>query len=213
MSRSAQRAALVGGAVIWSVMYSLYVTRVGPPLVRPDYVQLWLAARALAAGHDPYGVVGPDRPYQFHYPLYYPMPAVTRRNDFTRAPALLSMSMLIALQWGQFAPLLAAAMVYPWLGGLMAVKPTAGLAVLCAQRPWRHVVLAGSVAVVLVVISFVVDPAWVTSWRAAVRVSVEVPPVMRPFGGAPPARGVAMAAAGGTMAAGVCGGSDHFTHV
>jgi len=73
-------------------------------------------------------------------------------------------------------------MVYPWLAGLVAVKPTTGLAVLCAQRRWRHVVLAGSVAVALVVISFVVDPGWVTAWRATVRVSVEVPPVMRPFG-------------------------------
>jgi hypothetical protein len=205
----AKRSAIVAAAALFSALYSVYYIRVGVGLTRPDFDQFWGAGRALVAGLDPYTAVGPGRWFEFHFPLYYPLPAVlvlglplawlpivaaravfcaccagvfalalTRHNDLSRAPALLSMSMLNAIQFGQFAPLFAAAIAYPWLGGLVAAKPTSGLAAVAAQHTRRGVLIATAVALGLTVISLVVMPAWPARWLSIAITNPARPPLL-----------------------------------
>jgi hypothetical protein len=68
--------------------------------------------------------------------------------------------------------LLAAAWV-PALGFLVAAKPNVGLASLAALD--RHgVLLAGAGCVAAFVLSFVVQPGWVMSWREAIRTAPHI---------------------------------------
>ena len=181
--------------------------------VRPDFDQFYGAARALLAGRDVYASVGPGRWFPFDFPFFYPLPAamvalpfaampvvvaravfsalcggilalaLTRDGTFTRAPALLSFSMLTAIQYGQLAPLLAAGIAYPWLAGIVAVKPSTGLAVLAAQRRRRDVAVALGIAAVLTLASFVVRPAWLPRWLETVRTSQTLTPMVLRWGG------------------------------
>ena len=47
-----------------------------PTTYHSDAGQLWYAARELVAGHDPYASIGPGRPFNWPFPLLYPLPAV-----------------------------------------------------------------------------------------------------------------------------------------
>jgi hypothetical protein len=67
------------------------------PLWPTDFDQLWHAARALTAGNDPYAVVGPGRPFQWDWPLYYPLPAVLFAVPFTFLPVLVARIVFSAL--------------------------------------------------------------------------------------------------------------------
>ncbi len=51
-----------------------------------DFDQLWHAARSLLNGDNPYATVGPGRPFQWDWPLFYPLPAVLLAVPFTVLP-------------------------------------------------------------------------------------------------------------------------------
>lgn len=176
-----------------------------------DFDQLWHAARALLQGNDPYAVVGPGRPFQWDWPLYYPLPAVLLSVPFAALPVaaarvafstvaggvlgfalgarirvlwplFLSASYLIATSRTQWAPLLLAAASVPLVGVVVTAKPNVGLAALAALRGRGLLVALGGVATVLVV-TLLIRPGWIDAWRASISDAPHiVPPILMPGG-------------------------------
>jgi hypothetical protein len=157
-----------------------------------DFAQLWFGAGALVRGENPYDVIGPGRALNVRWPLYYPLPSVVAAVPASRLPyrvasagmaalgffalawalmgtgyapllGLLSLGAATALYLVQWSPLLAGAIVLTPLSALWIVKPTVGFACFVA-RPTRWAMGGG---LVLTAIAFLVDPAWLASWRAA----------------------------------------------
>lgn len=212
--RTAPSTLRVATAVVFALLTGLFTTArvLHEPHWATDFDQLWYGARALLDGTDPYSVVGPGRAFPWNWPLYYPLPAVLYAVPFTALPVhlariafstvaagvlgwalaprwcthwpmLLSASYLIAASRNQWAPLFLAAVWMPSLAFLTPAKPNVGLAVLAALRGRPlAVALAGSAAVLL--LSFLVRPDWVTSWRNAIETAphVQAAILTLPFG-------------------------------
>jgi hypothetical protein len=187
----------VAGVLVWA--QDIDAKAVG------DWDQCWIAGRALLQGKSPYAAVNAE---SSPWPLIYPLPAVLLSLPFTPLPlplaraafsavtsALLAYGLstrwlgLLPLASGayfwalmgvQWVPLLVAAVLLPWLGAVLVVKPTTGL-VLWAGWPSRIAVIGG---IVLLAASFAVEPGWVAKWRTSVGANIvyHVSPVMRPFG-------------------------------
>ena len=206
--RTIARCGIVFAAAVCCALYSLYSGR----RVRPDFDQFYGSALALRNGLDPYDVVGPGRWFDFDFRFFYPLPAalvampftfatietaratfaalsgavaalaLTRHNDFSRTPALLSFSMLTAIQYGQLAPFMLAGLAYPWLAGIVAVKPSAGSAVVAGQRNRRDATIALGVASILTIVSLVINPRWPLRWLSIAGDTAARPTVFVPVG-------------------------------
>lgn len=201
MSRRPWALALAVGVISGFVCWLAY--RLPPPSTS-DFEPIWVGARALIAGADPYTVVPTT---STHYPLYYPLTAVVIGVPFAPLPfdwarvawaalsgavfafaalrygrglpaALLSANFLNAVIQGQWSPLMTAAVVLPTLSWLLAAKPSIGAA-LFAAYPSRRAAI-GSVA--LLVLSLVVFPSWPGRWIDSLGASNHMWPV-RSFGG------------------------------
>jgi len=197
---------------IWLLTGILYVTvlRAALYLWQPDrgtdFNLLYYAAQHVLRGENPY----PIATEWFHYPLFYPMPAVLLAIPFTILPvefarpvfditvgsafayalwkgrgsyallALLSGTYLYAMRYGQTTPLIVAAGLLPAWGFLLSVKPNIGLA-LWAARPTRQAIVGGAA---LLVLGLLVLPTWPRDWLQALQQQNThlVPPVLRPFG-------------------------------
>ncbi len=160
----------------------------------PDFVFPWAAARHLLAGRDPYVALPGGLPEPFESPLLYPLPTVlaavpfatlslaaaggimmglsaallafvVSRGGWYRLWMLASAPFVMAINLGQWSPLVAVAALEPSLGALATLKPNIGLAAF-AYRPSRRMV-AGSVIVLL--LSLVALPRWPVEWLYAVR--------------------------------------------
>lgn len=203
------------------------LVRTPPPAVRPilaglataalsaplalvtanDFDQLWVAARALARGVDPYAVVAASH-VGWDLPLYYPLPAVVlvlplawlplpaARLAFTALcgfvagaglwrlrpaglVALASAPFVASAIKGQFTSALTGASLIPSLGFLLAAKPTVGLSLWLA-RPTRR---AAVVAVAFMVATVALWPSWPGAWLQALHgASHYRPPLVRPGG-------------------------------
>jgi hypothetical protein len=169
-----------------------------------DADQLYIAGRALVAGHDPYTAVAAS---SYPWPLFYPLTAVllflpfailpealarvgwamaqacllimaTRRSGRPLLVAALSASFFDAQLLGQWSPALTSAAAMPWWGLLWAAKPTIGLA-LFAAFPSSAAALG---AAVVTAVSVMVWPAWPREWLEAVRQQIYLAPVLRPGG-------------------------------
>ena len=163
-----------------------------------DFDQLWIASRALFARQDPYVVVphyGYQRP--LYYPLpavvvampfsFAPM-AIAHAlfvgvgtaafayalTAFSWWPLLgvFGFTAVNALELGQWSLLASGIAGLPWLGWLAVVKPTTAGAVALAFTPatirGRAFVVNVAVALLLVVVSFLILPTWLESWRNAI---------------------------------------------
>jgi hypothetical protein len=166
-----------------------------------DAVQLRIAARALLSGSDPYAAVPAGG---FPFELYYPFPAVLLAVPFaamsdavarvswaaltgaafawgvrgsTRVAAL-SATFVVCLVLGQFAPAMMAVAGLPWLGFLLAAKPSIGLA-LFAAYPSRKALISGAV---FVAISLALLPDWPLRWFEALGTMPQHAPVVMPGG-------------------------------
>ncbi len=193
--------ALLAGVVAAGVCWLSYRL---PPTTTSDFDQLWVAARALVAGEDPYAVVPTTGT---HYPLFYPLPAVlvvlplaglplpgarlawalvggavftwaALRRGGGLLPALLSASFLNAVIQGQWSPLLTAAAVIPGLGWVWLAKPSIGAAMF-AGFPGRKALVGG---LLLGIAALLLMPAWPLRWLAALHGANHLPPVGRPGG-------------------------------
>lgn len=167
------------------------------PSFTSDLDQLWHAARALRLGQNPYGVVGPGRPFEWGFPLFYPLPAVLLALPFSFLPVTVarvlfsivsatalgyavgprwrilwplvpSASYYLAISRNQWAPLVLAAVWVPALGFIVAAKPNVGVLAVAAQdRRSATLVLASAGA--LTAVAFLVRPTWFAEWLAIVR--------------------------------------------
>jgi hypothetical protein len=193
--------ALAAGAVAGLVCWIAYLI---PPPSTSDFEPVWVGARALLDGLDPYAVVPTTGT---RYPLYYPLPAIlvslplgllpfslaralwaalgaavfvvaALRYRRGLLPALLSASFLNAVIQGQWSPLLTAAAVLPALSWIWTAKPSVGVAFF-AGYPNRRAVLGG---LLLVCAAFIALPGWPMRWLDALRETNHVAPIARPGG-------------------------------
>jgi hypothetical protein len=169
-----------------------------------DTDALWVAARALRAGQDPYAAI-PSPPWPWG--VQYPLPAVLVMLPFSLLPltvaratfmglsvALLAYGltrrawwplimlaggqMFFAIQSVQWTPLFAAAVLLPGLRVLWAIKPTTGLTLFAAYPNWLTVVGG----ILLVALAFLLWPHWPDGWLAAIRTAPHRPAILRPGG-------------------------------
>ena len=160
----------------------------------PDYVFPWAAARHLLAGRDPYQVLSGGQLEPFQSPLLYPLTTVLAAvptaplslpaagavmmavsaalltyalssQSWSRLWMLASAPFVMAINLGQWSPLVVVAALEPTLGFLATFKPNLGLATF-AYRPSVRT-LVGSAVVLL--ISIAVLPRWPVEWLHAVR--------------------------------------------
>jgi hypothetical protein len=193
--------ALLAGVVCGLVCWLAYAI---PPASTSDFTPLWVGARAMVAGADPYTVVPTTGT---RYPLYYPLPgvmlalplaalpfpwarvawAVISGAAFALAalrfgrglgPALLSACFLNALVQGQWSPLLTAGVVLPWLSAIWIAKPSIGAALFTAY-PERRALVGGAV---LLAMSFLIFPGWPGRWLESLQETNHVAPILRPGG-------------------------------
>jgi hypothetical protein len=193
--------AILGAVLAGALVHSWYS---GHPEEWSDFDQIWLGARALLQGRNPYAVV----PREFPWPLLYPLPALlfglplaglpveVARVTFAMFsgglctwallsrrphvwPLLLSGPFLYALARGQWSPLFVAGMLYPSLSGVVAAKPSSGLTLL-AYRPSRHLLIG---AAILVLASFALLPRWPLDWLPQLPGNRHIVPLVTlPFG-------------------------------
>jgi hypothetical protein len=182
----------------WGVLHA-------SPYLGGDFELNWIAARAVMAGQDPFAVVAASG---WAWPLYYPMPAQLIAMTFSWLPfvpaeclfvgvsaGVLAFGMTRHAWWGllvfltpsflhayfhaQWSPLLTGAMLLPVLGGLLAAKPSTGLAYFFSRPSWKGALGAAG----LIVASFAVRPGWVGEWLGAISgANAIVAPITRPGG-------------------------------
>lgn len=158
-------------------------------------------ARAVFAGQNPYTdlIVTPHYPQDA--PLYYPLPALLLVLPLTPLPGpvaaalfaglsvgllvyahrqhpglsgmLLSAPLWVAVVYGQWSPLLTAAAGLPWLGCVLAAKPSIGLALWLARPDRRSLLSAGAI----VLASLLVWPEWPLWWLANVGAGRHTAPI------------------------------------
>jgi len=158
-----------------------------------DFAQVWMAARVMVGGGDPYTLVGPGLLHDSPYPLYYPETAgvavlpltplplhiarvtfaaggaavfamMLTRDGLSKLPWLLSYAFLSCLYVVQWTTWLAAAAVYPVIGFLATAKPNAGIAALASNASRRSLLISLAGCAVVGVVSLAMDPGWPMRW-------------------------------------------------
>jgi hypothetical protein len=87
-------------AVLAALAAGIIASSVDRPDLRPDVDQLWFAARALLDGRNPYDLIGPGREFDYHWQLYYPLPAVLLLTPLAPFPLVVSRISVAALGAG-----------------------------------------------------------------------------------------------------------------
>lgn len=179
---------LVSGAVGLGAALLVWFHYRFSPDAYSDFDLIWLGARALLAGQNPYLTLPASLPWPNYYPLTAQLlglplallPLMGARCAFAfltaavatwavvrhHRPALLlfaSGPFLYAIQRGQWSPLILAACLIPAWGIVAAAKPTVGLAAIL-YRPSRVAVVG---ATALTLLSLLVMPRWPLDWLAA----------------------------------------------
>lgn len=197
--------ALAAGAYTW--LYGAF-----NPQHTSDFDQVWAAARALHAGDNPYDVIGYARPFYWWWPFYYPLPAAVlawplgflpvlaaraafcglssgllawglTRDGWHRWPAFISIPFFVSLELAQWAPLVTAAVLLPWLSWVGIAKPNWGVAIAASTREARDWVSMASGAALLLAVSLALNPGWFSQWLGLVREASHFrAPVTQPFG-------------------------------
>jgi hypothetical protein len=195
-------AAVIAGVVAAMFVIVLYARQTAN--VVSDWDAIWVGAGAYLRGESPYAAVQmPPWPWRINYPFpaillstpfaLLPLPfargafvgivtavftfAITRRARWSLY-FLISGAMLwswIAVKW---EPVLIAAALTPALGWLLVVKPTMGFA-LWAAYPRRSAVIGG---LVLLGLSFVLHPPWLSEWFNSFAGTPHRPHLVRPGG-------------------------------
>jgi len=175
----------------------------------PDFVFPWQAARDLLAGRDPYVSLPGNLPEPFESPLLYPLPTVLAavpvarlslaaaggivmglssallayvltRSGWHRLWMLASAPFVMAINLGQWSPLVTVAALEPALGFLATLKPNVGLAAFAYRPSWRMAITS----LAFLALSIAVLPRWPMEWLQAVKSLPEHPAPVLAFHGA-----------------------------
>jgi hypothetical protein len=209
-SRRDRLIAALGAATLST---AFFVGGASSPGYRSDLDQVWYGSRMLLSGTDPYSVIGPGLAFDYGFPLYYPLPglvaflplallplvyariffvavsaallayAVTK-DGWHRMLIFFSGAYLASLAGVQWAPLLTAAFLLPWLAPLVLVKPNIGAALTLATPDRAFLIAAATGGTVLLGLSFLIDPGWVPRWLTGVRAAPHFRPPVLHWGGA-----------------------------
>lgn len=209
---SLQRRLTFGAAL--AVVSAAYVIGVG--LANPDFVsdfdQVWAGAKALWDGLNPYDVVGPRGAFHWHWPLYYPLPALlvvaplgllpviaaravfsaasafllawgATRDGWQRLPIFISVSFLVTVELSQWSALFAAAYFIPGLAAAGLAKPNLGVALLAGDQSGRTTLWSLVGGLVLLIVAQALQPGWHEPWLENLRQAPHFrSPVLRPLG-------------------------------
>ena len=175
----------------------------------PDSVYPWTAAQMLRGGIDPYRALPGGLVEPFQAPLLYPLTTVLTmlplswltlaaaggvmmgcstallawllmRDGMHRLWMLASAPFVMAVNLGQWSPLVTAAALLPAAGWLATLKPNLGLAVFVGRPSWRFAISAAIAGL----LSLLVLPRWPLEWLAAVRSLPGHPAPILSLGGA-----------------------------
>ena len=202
------RAVLACGAAIWGGSLALFTATHIDGI--SDFAQIWVGARALLDGRNPYDAVGPGRALNWVWPLYYPLTAVLVGVPFATAPLWLA-NVLFAgagsglLAWGlsrerlndprllvflslPFAYACILAQWSPLLAGA-ALAPSFGWLLACKPTlgipllAWRPSWARMTVAGAFGFVSLAIWREWPLAWLATISEAPHIsPPVLAPFG-------------------------------
>jgi hypothetical protein len=191
------------GAAVWL----LFLFR--PESTASDFDIVWLGARGLLAGRDPWAVL---RSSGWPWPLHYPLPTLVAVAPFALLPRAAARALFAALTSGvlayvitrrawwplwmfasgayvyalravQWSPLLCALALLPRARGLLVLKPSIGLALTAVTRNGREFLWLAGVSGAVVAFSFAVWSPWLAPWLHAIANAPHiVPPAVRPGG-------------------------------
>lgn len=176
----------------WGAFIAYFSMKSHPLHLAKDFSYPWRAARALLDGLDPYQVIQATGPYPYNAGFFYPLPGAILALPFAPLPPAIAGALFVGigaslLAWGvirsaphrlwlfasapfvqaailgQWSPLLTAAALTPALQFVLAGKPTTGFAAWIYRPTWRGVIGG----LVVVAIAFVIQPTWLSDWRAA----------------------------------------------
>ncbi|GLC26661.1 hypothetical protein [Roseisolibacter agri] len=183
-------------AAVWGVLCLWQMERAtkGRPA---DFDVVWNGARVMLEGRNPYAAICHGCEIEWNDHLYYPGTALVAvapltvvplpiarmiwvggaaallcfgltRDGWHRLPLFLSTPFFNAAGGGQWSVLLTAAVLFPTLSLLAAMKPTLGTAIFLASPTQRAQLIAigGGVAVLLA--SLAVRPTWPMEWLAVI---------------------------------------------
>lgn len=172
-----------------------------------DFTWPWRGAQLLLEGKNPYKIIKATGPYPYNDALYYPLPALLLAIPTTLFPAHLAGALFIALStgllaWGvlntephrlplffsapfvyalftaQWAPLITAAALLPWLGPALLGKPNIGVPVLLLygnRRSWLF-------SAIVVLISLLILPSWPLDWYGSLKTHLNYTPLISWYG-------------------------------
>ena len=201
-------AALIG---LITCAYVVFYARANPGFVS-DFDQVWAGAAALWRGDNPYLAVGPGMPFHWHWPLYYPMPALVlaaplgllpvvaartafaglsaallafaiSRRGFERWPLFLSIPFMVNVELVQWSTLLTAVALLPSVAGIGVAKPNIGIALVAYANRSRTLWLMAAGGAALTGMSFLLLPNWMTFWIQNVKAAPHVSPLILLPGG------------------------------
>lgn len=188
--RAALKIAVVAGllAGIVSYVFALRHASFG------DFLAWWYGARVLLEGGNPYSTPPDVAPFFIAEQLFYPLTALVATVPFARLPYHVALAaffgvgsgvlaygvartaphrlalfcgapFMAAALLGHWSPYLAATLLLPGAGFLIAVKPNLGLVAL-VTKPSRAMVLG---AAALGAVSLLVMPTWPLHWLDAMK--------------------------------------------
>jgi len=193
-------AAVALAAALWFVVHIVF----RPYYLAADFSWPWAAARLLLEGRSPYGVaLFPAIPL-FGDPFFYPLPAALVALPLAPLPAmwagaiwaggsaallalmlprhlwpvLLSAPLWQAAYAGQWAPILAAGLLWAPASVLWVCKPSLGVALFLARPRWQAIVGGGA----LCLVGLALLPSWPLEWLGALRRSHHPIPLLTPAG-------------------------------
>lgn len=197
--------ALLIGVLACAVTFALVGAMGASP--QPDLWQPWYAANSILLLSDPYALVGPERPVFHLFPFVYPLTAgvvllpfgflpihsasavfagissgllayALSRDGWHGQLVFLSVPFASAL-WGvQWSPVFTAAVLLPGLSFLYVAKPSTGLAMLMANGSAKAFRVAGTGALLALMVSLMIVPGWPGKWIEALR---QAPPLSIPL--------------------------------
>jgi len=209
VSARMQRAAFALAVAVSAALLSLSFW--SDPQVQPsDLGQVWAGSRALLHGQNPYDVVGPGRPFEWPWPLLYPLTAMLTLIPLAWLPLRWTDPLFVALGFGLFtwavtskrvtSPALVGLISLP---GLMTLQTSqwSPLVTAAALMPWCGWLLIAKPTIglalftafprwktaigcgLVLMISFMVWPGWIPEWRATFASAPHlVAPITRPGG-------------------------------